>query len=222
MARHPVTCTRCGYTTVPVSGFCPRCLEPLPLGRRIAVLPLLAAGVLAVVVLGSAFAATLRLAEPGRVAVQAERNPASAPSPTASQQPTAVSPASTETGTPRAPSSVAPSSQSPSSSGSPQPSGQAPSATALTPAGGVAAPSPSSAPASPAALLPSTATEAEFDRVVEADLVAALPLRSIVRDLSGSHGTSRRRGNGHGLSDGSSSSRSCSKRFASAVDALLR
>ncbi len=136
MARRPVTCTTCGYTTTPVSGFCPRCLERLPLGRRgIGVLPLFAGGALAVLVLGAVLAATLRSPEPGRGSVQAEGSHA-----------------------PVSSASAAPASQSPSSNGSPRPSAQAPSATAPAPAIGVPAPSPSSGAASPAAVLPSTAT----------------------------------------------------------------
>jgi hypothetical protein len=40
--RWPVRCRNCGYVTTPVSGFCPNCLEPLPLGRQIALAPILA------------------------------------------------------------------------------------------------------------------------------------------------------------------------------------
>src|SRR5207245_11373557 len=31
-ARRPFRCRRCGFVTTPVSGFCPNCLERLPLG----------------------------------------------------------------------------------------------------------------------------------------------------------------------------------------------
>src|SRR5258705_10482982 len=40
--RRPVRCRNCGYYFTPVSGFCPNCLELRPLGRRIAVVPLIA------------------------------------------------------------------------------------------------------------------------------------------------------------------------------------
>jgi hypothetical protein len=165
MTRGPVTCKKCGYTTIPVSGFCPRCLERLPLGRRrIGVLPLVAAGILGVLVLGSALAATLRSLEPGRVAVQAEGSRAPASSPAGSPRSAApVSPASTEPQSPRPPGSTAPASQSPASNGSSRPSAQAPSATALAPSVGSPAPSPSSAASSPGAVLPSTATDQGID-----------------------------------------------------------
>src|SRR5687768_8528700 len=69
MARRPVTCRNCGYTTTPVSGFCPRCLELLPVGPRFAAVPLLL-GVLAAFVLGIGLTAALNTTAPGPVSVQ--------------------------------------------------------------------------------------------------------------------------------------------------------
>src|SRR5438477_9937481 len=53
--RRPVRCRDCGYVATPVSGFCPNCLERLPLGRRFAILPIVA--VAAVLAVGIAVAA---------------------------------------------------------------------------------------------------------------------------------------------------------------------
>src|SRR5229473_3487764 len=53
--RRPVRCRDCGYVTTPVSGFCPNCLERLPIGRRIGVVPIVA--ILGLVALGAAVVA---------------------------------------------------------------------------------------------------------------------------------------------------------------------
>jgi hypothetical protein len=48
--RRPVRCRNCGHVTTPVSGFCSNCLERLPLGRRVPLVPVVA--LLALVALG--------------------------------------------------------------------------------------------------------------------------------------------------------------------------
>src|SRR5207247_10561320 len=70
-ARRPVKCPDCGLVTVPVSGFCPRCLSRLPIERRIGVLgvlPIAAGAVLLALIGGSALlpnAGGARVAIPG-------------------------------------------------------------------------------------------------------------------------------------------------------------
>ena len=57
--RRPVRCRNCGYVTTPVSGFCPNCLELLPLGRRVALFPIIAtAGLVALAVAAIAGSST--------------------------------------------------------------------------------------------------------------------------------------------------------------------
>src|SRR2546428_13909060 len=67
-ARRPVKCPDCGLVTVPVSGYCPRCLSRLPIERRIGVLPIAAGAVLLALIGGSALLANAggtRVAIPG-------------------------------------------------------------------------------------------------------------------------------------------------------------
>src|SRR5438874_4202605 len=116
--RRRVRCRHCGYVTTPVSGFCPNCLERLPLGGRFAILPVVAvAGVLAV---GIAIAAA---SSTGSIA----RRPV-APEATSNASPTTASPP-----LPTAPSTAVASvsaSAAAQPSGSPAPSGPPPNASA--------------------------------------------------------------------------------------------
>jgi len=50
-ARRPVRCRNCGYVATPVSGFCPNCLDHLPLRRAVGLGPLVALGALLVLAL---------------------------------------------------------------------------------------------------------------------------------------------------------------------------
>ena len=172
MARRPVTCTSCGYRTTPVSGFCPQCLERLPLGRRrIALVPLLAGGLLGALVLGIALAAALSPSAPGGVSLQpgatstatspSAASPATGGSPTASPT-TGGSPAATSTAFGGASPTLAP---TPSAVGSP---GTSPPPTASPVASAIASPQASPAATSPAptAVLgieftPSTSTDGD-------------------------------------------------------------
>jgi len=100
MARRPVTCRNCGHTTTPVSGFCPRCLDLLPVGPRLAAAPLLL-GVLAALVLGAGLTAALNRTAPGAISTRQTNVPASATSP-AVTTPSATTPSAT-TAAPSAP-----------------------------------------------------------------------------------------------------------------------
>jgi hypothetical protein len=161
-----VTCTSCGYTTTPVSGFCPRCLEHLPVGRRRARdLPFFAAGVLGVLALAAALAATLGSSELGRLSVQAEPTRAPASSPTDIAQPATPDPSASK------------------EPASPAPSARVPPATAVAQAVGSPEPSPSSAPAPPAVVLPSTSTDYDVHPRPRAHVASstATPFRKAVR-----------------------------------------
>src|SRR5687768_1222123 len=132
MARRPVTCRNCGYTTTPVSGFCPRCLELLPVGPRFAAVPLLL-GVLAAFVLGIGLTAALNGAAPGAVSVQ-ETNVARTATPSSATTPPATTPSATTESAPAA------------TPGQPVPS----ASSAVPPAAGAASsPAPTAAPLAP-------------------------------------------------------------------------
>src|SRR6266571_4695797 len=80
--RRPVRCRNCGNVFIPVSGFCPNCLELQPLGKRVALVPIVA--VLGLVALGAAVLA----ASTGSIAL---RPAASQAAVSLSASPTAVS-----------------------------------------------------------------------------------------------------------------------------------
>jgi len=107
--RRPVRCRNCGYVTTPVSGFCPNCLERLPLGRRIGVVPIVA--ILGLVALGAAVVAA---SSTGAIALRPGAGQAAgSPAPTSAS----TSPASTIPTTPGAQSASPSAAVSPSSSG---------------------------------------------------------------------------------------------------------
>ena len=158
--RRPVRCRNCGYVTTPVSGFCPNCLEPLPLGRRVGVVPI--AVLVGLVALGAAvFAAS----STGSIALRpaaSETSPSSSlssanPSPTATQSGPTVAQSTSPSGTTPAssaapsssPAASAPSSSNPAASASPSAPGPSPKATDVL--GNQTTPIPSGT-------LPSTAT----------------------------------------------------------------
>ncbi len=135
--RRPVRCRNCGYVTTPVSGFCPNCLERLPLGRRVALVPL--AVIAGLVALGAAvFAASGT--RPLAVAPNTGQ-----PSPSSSATAQTTSPTTAIGASPSLAASPAQSAASPSPSGSP--SSSAALSGSPTPAGSSSvAPSPSSTP----------------------------------------------------------------------------
>src|SRR2546430_12291993 len=124
--RWPVRCRNCGYVTTPVSGFCPNCLERLPLGRRFAILPIVALAALLAV-----GATVVAASSTGSIA----RRPVS-PEASSNESPTTVSPAVT-TAPSTAVASVSASAVA-QPAGSPAPSGP--------PSNGPASPGPSAAP----------------------------------------------------------------------------
>jgi hypothetical protein len=135
--RAAVRCRNCGYTTVPVSGFCPRCLQPLR-GRPVGWLAPLAIGLLALGV--AALAATRFL--PILPSTPAALSPTALPSvPTLSPPPGA---------TPSAPVAVSP---SPPVAVSPSPP------VAVSPSPAAASASASLPSTGPVVRVPDTSTE---------------------------------------------------------------
>jgi hypothetical protein len=129
--RRPVRCRNCGYVTIPVSGFCPNCLERLPLGMPVALLPIVAvAGVLALAAV--VVAASTDLVPLGPVLGRASP---SSPATSATASPTVALVVS--------PSPVA----SPSLTVSPSPSGVQSSPTPTVSPSTAASPSPTQSPA---------------------------------------------------------------------------
>jgi len=124
--RRPVRCRNCGYVTTPVSGFCPNCLERLPLGRRFAILPIVALAALLAV--GATVVAASSTGSIARRPVSSEAS--------SNASPTTVSPAVT-TAPSTAVASVSASAVA-QPAGSPAPSGP--------PSNGSASPGPSAAP----------------------------------------------------------------------------
>jgi len=91
--RRPVRCRNCGYVTTPVSGFCPNCLELLPLGGRVALVPIIViAGLvaLAAAVLAASSTGGLALRPPTVIQIASPSAPLS-PTPTASSNGSASS-----------------------------------------------------------------------------------------------------------------------------------
>jgi hypothetical protein len=163
MARRPVTCRSCGYTTTPVSGFCPRCLELLPVGPPFAAGPLLL-GALAAVVLGVGLIAALNQTAPGAVSVQETRLPGS----TSAAPPAATAPTGSPSATTTSAPAVTPAQPLPSASTVVPPaagSGSPPAPTAAPTAAPLAPAPPGASPPPTAVLgvesLPSTATDGE-------------------------------------------------------------
>lgn len=109
--RRAVTCGRCGYVTVPVSGFCPRCLSVLPRSDETPLWPFAIAGVLTLVLIG-VVAARDQVGVPA-AAPSFSAPPAATASPNAAQvtaPPTATPPSTTPAPTPptAAPTTAAP------------------------------------------------------------------------------------------------------------------